>query len=358
MRKTFIGLLVSWAILLLLVFLTASAARSGVAAIREENGERHAQSAVPLDAVRPASTTLSVAILLFDGVQIIDYSGPWEVFGQAGFRVFTVAQAQGPVTTVFGERVLPDYTFADAPQADILLVPGGHVDGRLEGDQELIGWIRERSGRSGSVLSVCTGALLLARAGLLDGQRATTYHGSIDELAALAPAATVVSDERFVDNGKIVVAAGLSSGIDGALHVVEKLRGVGAAEDAALRMEYDWDARGGYVRAALPDKYISFAWDAMPGPFVSREGDRHRWRDVWWDAQGSAPGEATARLNRVLATRSGWKRIDVMDAGDSRWAFIDERGRAWLGAAHVQAGDGPGALISLEIERPADDRDP
>src|SRR5437763_3844645 len=122
---------------------------------------------------------ISVAVLLFDGAEVIDYSGPWEVFGEAGFRVFGVAEKRDPIRATFGQKLVPDYTFADSPPADILLVPGGGVGQSLD-NPELIKWVQENAQTSTHVISVCTGAVILARAGLLDGLRATTIAGALD----------------------------------------------------------------------------------------------------------------------------------------------------------------------------------
>ena len=178
----------------------------------------------------------TVAILLFDGVQIIDYAGPWEVFGQAGYRVFTVAETAAPVTTVFRQKVTPDYTFQNSPRADIVVIPGGETTPELCSNPRLQQWVRAESASAQHVLTVCTGAFIAARAGLLDGLTATTFHNAIGGLVAAAPKAKVVFDRRYVDNGKVITTAGLSSGIDGALHLVERREGRGEAENLALHL--------------------------------------------------------------------------------------------------------------------------
>src|SRR5205085_11092598 len=176
-----------------------------------------------------------VAILVFNGVELIDFAGPWEVFGTAGFLVHTVAVTPEPRTAVFGQKMIPDYTFDNAPKADILLVPGGG-NVPFSNDKKLIGWIQDKSKQVRHVMSVCTGAFLLAKAGLLTGQTVTATSGMIEDL--LTPQTKVVYDRRYVDNGKIITTAGLSSGIDGALHLVVKILGRGSAQSVALGMEY------------------------------------------------------------------------------------------------------------------------
>jgi putative intracellular protease/amidase len=183
---------------------------------------------------------LTVAILLFNGVEIIDYSGPWEVFGAAGFDVHTVASALGPIKTVFGQKVVPDYTLENSPKADIVLIPGGNVASALN-DARVIQWIRARSKDAKQVMSVCNGAFLLAKAGLLDGLSATTVRGGIERLAKVAPRTKVVHNQRYVDNGKFITTAGLSAGIDGAMHLVAKTLGHDAAQAVAYGLEYRWD---------------------------------------------------------------------------------------------------------------------
>jgi transcriptional regulator GlxA family with amidase domain len=197
----------------------------------------------------------NVAVLLFDDVEVLDFAGPFEVFSVTGkrdgsdpFNVYTVAekptiQARNNLT------ITPTYTFQNCPQSDILVVPGGggkHPDGTLFGtrkektNQVVLEWLQQQSKSTEIILSVCTGALLLAKAGLMDGLRATTHHRALDELRGDAPTATVVSDERIVDNGKIIFSGGISAGIDASFHVVTKLLGQEAAKETAIYMEYDW----------------------------------------------------------------------------------------------------------------------
>jgi len=197
----------------------------------------------------------SVAILLFDNAEVIDYAGPWEVFGEAGFKVFTVAEKQTQINAVFGQKIVPDYTFANSPTADILLVPGGGVRNAI-GNPALIKWVQTNAQKSKQVMSVCTGAFILSKAGLLDGLRATTIEHAIDDLQKVSPKTRVVHDQRYVDNGKIITTAGLSSGIDGAFHLVAKMNGEGEAQAIALGMEYQWDRHSKYARAALADRYL------------------------------------------------------------------------------------------------------
>jgi putative intracellular protease/amidase len=182
----------------------------------------------------------TVAILVYDGVELLDFAGPGEVFAAAGkFDVFTVAPTMSAVTSQGFVEVQPLYSVASAPRPDILIVPGGAA-GNVISNAAVMSWIRSTAEGAEQVLSVCNGAMVLAHAGLLDGLEATTHHGSIAALRQHAPRTTVHGDRRFVDNGKVVTAAGVSAGIDMSLHVVSKLLGAGAASTTARYMEYAW----------------------------------------------------------------------------------------------------------------------
>lgn len=240
--------------------------------------------ATPLHAAQPPESKpeVRVGIVLFDDVQIIDFTGPYEVFGTAGFGVTTVSQDGKPITTAMGLKVTPDISFADAPAFDVLLVPGGDV-GKAKTDAALLEFIRSRSATAKNVLSVCTGAEILANTGLLDGQRATTFLGALDRLAAEHPEIEVVDDQRWVDNGKLITSAGLSSGIDAALHVVSRLRGEDTARSVALHLEYDWRPEHGFVRGRMADrlmpKLLGVEWPKdMAVERLYSLGDELQWR--------------------------------------------------------------------------------
>jgi transcriptional regulator GlxA family with amidase domain len=190
-------------------------------------------------------TTRNLAVPIFEDVEVLDFCGPFEVFSVANvftdppaFHVFTVAEKAGPVVTRGGLSVNPQHRLADCPRPDLLLVPGGQGTRREMHNAVLTGWIKARYQEAEMVLSVCTGALLLAKAGLLDGLEATTHHGAIDLLREVAPKATVHADRRFVDNGWVVCAGGIAAGIDMSLHAVARLLGKELAVKAARQMEY------------------------------------------------------------------------------------------------------------------------
>ena len=193
----------------------------------------------------------NVAILIFDEVGVLDFCGPFEVFSVAGrrsgldpFNVYTVAHGHGPVAARNNLSVNPTHTLADCPRPDILLVPGGYGTRREMHNEALTGWIAGQAEEVEMLLSVCTGALLLAKAGLLEGLSATTHHGAFDLLREVAPNTSVLESERVVDNGRVILSAGISAGIDMSLSAVGRLIGEGGAEETARYMEYDWPAKG------------------------------------------------------------------------------------------------------------------
>ena len=195
---------------------------------------------------------INVGILVFDDVEVLDFSGPFEVFSRtrtvpgiasrrsedtAPFRVFTVARTRDPVTAVGGLEVVPGYGFADAPPIDLLLVPGGFGTRALLEDAATLDWVKRVAAGTRLTTSVCTGALVLARAGLLAGRRATTHWGATELLESLDAGVTVERDVRYVDDG-IITSAGVAAGIDMAFHVVERLCGKAVADETARYIEY------------------------------------------------------------------------------------------------------------------------
>jgi transcriptional regulator GlxA family with amidase domain len=193
----------------------------------------------------------NIAILIFDEVEVLDFAGPFEVFavadellGGGTFNPFTTALLPGTVRARHGLKIVPDHTLEDCPPPHVLVVPGGFGARALLGRPSLLEWIRVRARKAEIVMSVCTGALVLAKAGLLDGLRVTTHHELLATLAELAPAATVDAGARFHDNpcpagpGRLLTAAGISAGIDCSLHAVRHLAGPNAAAATARHLEY------------------------------------------------------------------------------------------------------------------------
>ncbi len=188
----------------------------------------------------------NVAILVFDDVEVLDFAGPFEVFAvtdelssYSAFNVSTVAPTPGAIRARNGLRVIPDFAIDDCPPPQVLVVPGGFGTRALLGNDVIIKWIQMRSAASEVTMSVCTGALLLAKAALLDGRRVTTHHQAVGTLRQLAPKAVVEPGARFHDTGNILTAAGISAAIDCSLHLVGRLLGDDASAATAAYMEYE-----------------------------------------------------------------------------------------------------------------------
>jgi transcriptional regulator GlxA family with amidase domain len=187
-----------------------------------------------------------IGVALFDGAEELDWAGPWEVLAawatqwpDDGVRVFTLARENQQVTCAKGLRVLPDETWETAPPLDVLVYPGGRGTRAELRDDAVLDWVRGIS-RSGAVVaSVCTGSLVLAAAGLLDGKPATTHWQSLELLPTLGKDIEVRPDDRFVDNGQVITAAGVSAGIDMALHLVARLHSEDRAREVRRYIQYD-----------------------------------------------------------------------------------------------------------------------
>lgn len=221
--------------------------------------------------------TRNVAVLVFDGVELLDFTGPIEVFSKANgwdpaFRVYTVAPERAPVRTSDFVTVLPDYAASDFPAPDVLVIPGGETR-PLGGDEPLARLVRESVPHTEIVFSVCNGVFCLAEAGFLDGLEATTFQSFTGWLRDAAPKATVRTGVRFVDNGRIVTAAGVSAGIDGALHLIHRLLGPEAARRAAVRMEYDWSEAPAADEPPPEDPFVRARQAWYAGDWKAAEAD-------------------------------------------------------------------------------------
>lgn len=196
--------------------------------------------------------TLSIAILLFPDVEVLDFAGPYEVFTTASrvalrrrpeapppFRVFTVARQRELVRARAGLEVSPDHALAEHPPVDVLVVPGGVVTAELE-RPDVIDWIARTAQSAAIAASVCTGAFLLAKAGLLRAKSATTHWEDVADLRAAFPDLTVLEGRRWVDEGRVVTSGGISAGIDMSLHLVERLAGRELALATARQMDVQW----------------------------------------------------------------------------------------------------------------------
>jgi len=186
----------------------------------------------------------TIGMLIFEGAEELDFVGPWEVFTMAAkvrddIRVVTIAERAGPVACAKGMRVLPDHTLGDAPEIDVVLVPGGIGTRREVDNPVVIDWLRKIAPRLDWVTSVCTGALLLCGAGFATGRRVTTHWAFIDDLRKRYPDVEVLADVRYVRDGNLCTAAGVSAGIDLALWLTGQIWGIDTARKTQRAMEYD-----------------------------------------------------------------------------------------------------------------------
>ena len=251
---------------------------------------------------------IKVAFVLTEHAVMIDFAGPWEVFqdvmvpsrgssmdDQHPFDLYTVSDATEPIRTSGGLRVIPDYTFDNAPQPNVVVVPA-----QMGQSQKMMDWLRARAKSSDVVMSVCTGAFRLAEAGLLNGKRATTHHGSYVNFQHEFPAVTLVRNMRYVQSDPVVfTAGGLSSGIDLALHIVELYFGRDAAADTARTMEYEGEgwkgdgsaARGVIAKKAHPSDHLSKgALGNWEGSLDTPDGTFRVAVHIWPDTSGNLAG--------------------------------------------------------------------
>ena len=264
--------------------------------------------ASPAAAAEAERYTRNVAIVLYDGVEILDFAGPAEVFAAAArfgaqgevraFEVYTVSKTRAPIVSQGFVDVVPDYSIADAPAPDIVVFPGGGTES-VTGDAEWMEWVRRVTGEADTVLTVCTGAFVAGRAGMLDGLDVTTFYGALPGLAREFPKARVHPGRRFVDNGKLITTAGVSAGIDGSLHLVARTLGRWVADRTAEYMEYKWS----------PESYLSTTYPIF-NPRL--------------DARGRALQQASIALQQgdLESAVAGYRALVDADPADSD---------AWMG---------------------------
>lgn len=196
--------------------------------------------------IRPMINKFTVGIFIFNEVEVLDFAGPFEVFSitekdnEKLFKVITVSENGEMITARNGLKIQPDVSFDQTPDLDILIIPGGYGAEEIEiKNKKVIEWIKTQNQKVQILASVCTGAFLLAEAGLLDHKKATTHWMDIPRLEKEYPAITVIKDTKFVDQDTIITAGGISSGINMSFHIIKKLHGLEIAETTAKRMEYD-----------------------------------------------------------------------------------------------------------------------
>jgi putative intracellular protease/amidase len=295
-----------------------------------------------------------VAILIFNGVEIIDSMGPYELFGAANYNVYTVGETKEPVTSAMGLTMVPKYTFADAPRPDVLVVPGGGVRGAQQ-NAALLKYVVDVTGSAQQTMSVCNGSFILASAGLLDGLTATSTYGNVLRLHDQFPKVKVVGDQRFVDNGKIITTAGLSAGMDGALHVISKLDGEARAREVALGEEYHWDPTGGYVRPAMADRWIpnidvqKEAGATTDWKVVSSSGDASHWDITVQGRSTQSTDELLGNFGQALEKQARWTSASAGKGNSRSWSFQDLDGKTWRGTLTVAPVAGTGGEYTARL---------
>lgn len=279
-----------------------------------------------------------IAILVFDSIQLFDFMGPYDVLRRDN-DVYLVAEK--PVIETYGGtgpsvKITPQYTFANAPRPDVLVIPGGGSDkpgkrgvGAQLQNPALLKWVKETAGQATYVLTVCNGAFIAAEAGLLDGMKATTFHTMIDDLKQTYPKVKVIDDQRFVDNGRVISTAGITSGVDGALYLNSKLHGKAASQLAALSLEYAWDPESRYVRAALADMSIPDAvYEAIEpaAELTNYSGDRNSWTSTWRLKKSDFHAVAEG-VSKIMDQQKDVKRIDPTQL---KWKVTGRDETHWL----------------------------
>jgi putative intracellular protease/amidase/YHS domain-containing protein len=228
--------------LLAVITLVVLGELSGSNPAKAPSGSEGNQAVVTTNPLKPpAQGSIPVAFLISEGAQMIDFAGPWEVFqdvmvpGRTGnpFHLYTVSESTSPIHTSGGMKIVPDYTFENAPAPKVIVIPA-----QSKPNEATLEWIRKSTKTTDVTMSVCTGAFLLAKTGLLSGKAATTFHGAFARFANEFPDIHLKLGARFVEEGNLATAGGLSSGIDLALHVVERYFGREVAQKTAYNMEY------------------------------------------------------------------------------------------------------------------------
>lgn len=277
----------------------------------------------------------NVAILVYDGVQVVDHAVPFEVFGQFSLNnVYLVAADRDPITTYMGMQVVPNYSFADAPTPDVLVLPGGDA-GEAQRNQDIATWVDRMAAEADHILTVCTGIFFLTENDILSGKQITTWYDRQEELQRIVPEAEVVSDRIVVESGKLVSSAGL--GIDGALRILTRLHGEAWAEVVRLNMEHESIPDEHHVpRAELADLklpgavYSAFPW--REAELLGYEGDRDQWTMEWRYKSAEPLDSLIERFHGTLDSGEGWKFVSNETSGKewtSQWTIEDRDNSDW-----------------------------
>lgn len=263
--------------------------------------------AVVLSASAAEAKPRNVAIVVYDHAEILDFAGPAEVLaaasgfartgGENAMNVYLVAKTTKPIKMQGFIEVTPTYSIDNAPRPDLVVIPGGMSE-NLSNDPAMMTWLTQVTAASAATLTVCTGAFPLAKAGVFDGLEITTFYGAVEGLRAIAPKAKVTHGRRFVDNGKYITTAGVSAGIDGALHLTARLYGRRVADQTARYMEYHW----------------------TPEPYLAKDY-------VYWNPSASDRGREVQMAEALIEE----KRFKEGIAALEKLAVTDTDGSAWLG---------------------------
>lgn len=252
--------------------------------------------------------TRNVAIVVYENAQPLDWTGPYEVYhdaasagaanGNEAFNVYFVSKTKDPVNAQ-GLMIVPTYSIKDAPKPDIVVFPGGPAS-KITDDPEFYAWAEKVSKEAEIAQSVCTGAFVLGKAGMLDGLEVTTFHGAIDHLQKKYPKADVKRGRRFVDNGNVVTTAGISAGIDGSLHVVARLLGRQVADDVAMYMEYAW----------VPEASLAMTYSYL-NPSTNERGRLAQTADIQYTSKNYVEAEKGYRelLKQDPKDHSAWGNL-------------------------------------------------
>jgi len=269
------------------------------------------------------------AFLVSDGTLPLDYAGAYEVLGQARMKVFTIGKTLNTIKLASNMQLIPNYSIDNAPEFDILVVPSS-----FDNDTVIIHWIRERAEKVEHILTVCGGVTPVYDAGLLDGKTITSYGPLIDHLQAHAKNAKVVTDKRFVDNGKIITCGSYVSGIDGALYLVSKIYGIPKAREVANNIEYDWDKEYKYVRAKLADNWLAPFVDFNPplrAMVLKYEGDETQWVAEYEVERQESFKEFYSQIPE-MAQMHNWKNLQNKETDTTyaaTWTRKDFDDREW-----------------------------
>ena len=275
--------------------------------------------------------TRNVAVVVYKDAEPLDWTGPFEVWndaasfgaanGENAFNVYIVSNTTEPVDAQ-GLLVKPNYSIENAPKPDVLIIPGGN-SANLTNDPAFFAWTKKAAQEAEVVQTVCTGAFVIAKAGMLDNLEVTTWYGAIQGLRDSYPKVTVKDGRRFIDNGKIVTTAGISAGIDGSLHMVARLLGRRVADSVARYMEYHW----------TPESYLSVNYKYL-NPSTDGTGRAMQMADMQRDEKNFAEAAKLYRdiVNQTPQNREAWASLGR--------TLRDLNDHAAAAAAYVRAADG------------------